>query len=242
LCQGDTSLYEKVHIISNYDDDGNFRHLSFEEIRDYLKGWQERTGKKAGCVVIDHIGALKKKGKDGENQDLMDICHSMKAFAVQTNTLLVMQSQSSRAKAGIGDIELDKDAAYGTVYFESYCDYLITMWQPLKRCHSEQACPTVTAFKFCKIRHKKARQDIIKEDVPYFMSFDSDTELMKDMTQDQKTSFDYFLKQATNRRKSDRKTELTSYQSVPYEKGAVVHASTSIPTSQASSNRRPNTH
>lgn len=215
----DTTLHDKVHVISNYDKDGNFRHLSFDEIREYINKFQEKTKCKVGCVVIDHIGALKKKGKDGENQDLMDICHSMKAFAVQTNTLLIMQSQSSREKAGIGDLELNKDAAYGTVYFEAYCDYLITLWQPLKRCHKEQSCPTVTAFKFCKIRHKKQKQDVIQEDVPYYLSFDSETELLKDMTQDQKTSFDYFLSQATNKRKADRRTELVEYKSVPYEEG-----------------------
>lgn len=217
MVQTDTRLHDKVHVISNYDDEGNFRHLSFDEIREYITAFQKERGIKVGCVVIDHIGALKKKGKDGENQDLMDICHQMKAFAVQTNTLLIMQSQTSREKAGIGDMELNKDAAYGTVYFESYCDYLITLWQPLKRCHKEQACPTVTAFKFCKIRHKKPRRDVIQEDVCYQMYFDSDTEQMRDLTQDEKVSFDYFLKKATNARKADRKTELVEYTSVGYK-------------------------
>lgn len=217
MCGSDTSLHDKVHVISNYDDNGNFRHLSFDEIREYIEKFQRVTKNKVGCIVIDHIGALKKKGKDGENQDLMDICHSMKAFAIQTNTLLVMQSQSSREKAGVGDLELNKDAAYGTVYFEAYTDYLVTLWQPLKRCHSEEACPTVTAFKFCKIRHKKARKDVIQEDVPYYMYFDSDNEQMRDMTQDQITSFNFFLPKATNKRKADRKTELVAYQSVNYK-------------------------
>lgn len=211
----DTNLHEKVHVISNYDDDGNFRHLSFDEIQAYIMEFKAETGFEVGCVVIDHIGALKKKGKDGENQDIMDICHSMKAFAVQTKTLLVMQSQSSREKAGIGDLELNKDAAYGTVYFESYCDYLVTMWQPLKRCHKDPACPTVTAFKFCKIRHKKAKQDVIQEDTPYLLYFDSETEQMRELTQNEQISFDYFLPQATNQRKADRKTDIVSYVSRP---------------------------
>ncbi len=216
MCGSDTSLHDKVHVISNYNDDGSFRHLSFDEIKDYIEKFQKITGNKVGCVVIDHIGALKKKGKDGENQDLMTICHQMKAFAIQTNTLLVMQSQSSRAKAGIGDLELDKDAAYGTMYFEAYCDYLITLWQPLKRCHAEEACPTVTAFKFCKIRHKK-KGDIVQEDVPYYMYFNPETEQMEDLTQDQKISFDFFLPKATNKRKSDKNSSLIEYKSVPYK-------------------------
>jgi hypothetical protein len=217
MCGNDTSLHDKVHVISNYDDDGNFRHLSFDEIKDYIEKFQKVTGNKVGCVVIDHIGALKKKNSNDENQDLMAICHQMKAFAVQTNTLLVMQSQTSREKAGIGDLELNKDAAYGTATFEWYCDFLITMWQPLKRCHMEQSCPLVTAFKYCKIR-KKSKADITQEDVCYYMSFDSETEQMKDMTQDEITSFNYFISRATNKRKADRKTELVAYQSVPYVK------------------------
>lgn len=215
MCGQNTSLHSKVHVLGNYDENGTFRHLSFDEIKEYILKWQKETGNKVGCIVIDHIGALKKKGKNGENQDLMDICHSMKAFAIETNTLLVMQSQAPREKAGIGDLELNKDAAYGTVYFESYCDYLITLWQPLKRCHAEDSCPTVTAFKFCKIRHKKGKRDSIQEDVPYFFLFDSDSESMRPLNQAEITSFKFFLVKATNKRKSDRKTDLVEYKSVP---------------------------
>jgi KaiC/GvpD/RAD55 family RecA-like ATPase len=213
MCGDQDYLYEKVHVISNYDDNSGFRHLSFNEIKDYIIRFQEITGRKVGCVVVDHIGALKKKGKEGENQDLMTICHEMKAFAVQTNTMLVMQSQAPREKAGIGDLELNKDAAYGTVYFESYCDYLLTIWQPLKRCYNEGA-PTVTAFKFCKIRHKKQGFDIIKEDTPYKLMFDPTTEHLRELTQDEEASFTFFLNKATNKRKQDRKTDVIQYTSV----------------------------
>lgn len=212
----ETHLHDKVHVISNYRDDGSFRHLTLEEIKDYILEFKRKSGRDIGCVVIDHIGALKKKGKDGENQDLMDICHKMKAFAIETNTLLVMQSQSSREKAGIGDLELSKDAAYGTVYFESYTDYLITIWQPLKRCYDEPACPTVTAYKFCKIRHKNKAKDEIQEDVPYRLMFDPLTEHMRPLTEVEEKSFDFFNKKATNKRKADRKTDVLEYTSTTW--------------------------
>jgi hypothetical protein len=138
----------------------------------------------------------------------------MKAFAVQTNSLLVMQSQSSREKAGIGDLELNKDAAYGTMYFEAYCDYLITLWQPLKRCYKNEKCPTVTAFKFCKIRHKKKGVDRIQEDVPYVLFFDPNTQHLRPMTQDEEKSFDFFNRQATQMRSQDRKTDLVTYTTI----------------------------
>jgi KaiC/GvpD/RAD55 family RecA-like ATPase len=220
-----TTLHSKVHVLSNYDDDGNYRNLSLAEIEEYIVDWQKETGNKVGCVVIDHIGALKKKGVDDESQDLITICHAMKAFAVRTNTFLIMQSQTSREKAGIGDLELNKDAAYGTATFEWYCDFLITMWQPLKRCHNEEACPTVSAFKFCKIRHKKAKKDIIREDTCYYLYFDSNNERLRAMTQDEIKSFEFFLPKATNKRKSDRKTDIVAYQSVPMEaQGAAADA------------------
>ncbi len=211
LCGENTQLHSKVQVLSNYDDDGGFRHLSLDEIKQYILKFQTVSGQKVGCVVIDHIGALKKKGKNGENQDLMDICHSMKAFAIQTNTMLVMQSQAPREKAGVGDLELNKDAAYGTVYFESYCDYLITIWQPLKRCHSEEGCPTVTAFKFCKIRHKNQVLDNIKEDVCYRLLFDPESGRLSQLTENTEKAFDFFNNKAVNKRKGDRKTDIVSY-------------------------------
>lgn len=220
MCCDNLYLHDKVHIMSNYGPDGQFRHLSFSEIKEYLLNFQKVTGKKIGAVVIDHIGALKKKGQKGENQDLMDLCHAMKGFAIETNTMLIMQSQAPREKAGIGDLELSKDAAYGTVYFESYCDYLVTVWQPLKRCYKDGA-PTVTAFKFCKIRHKRQGVDKIEEDVCYRLYFDPITEHLRELTQNEEVSFDFFVKAATNKRKADKSTDIVSYQSTPWTKEGI---------------------
>lgn len=210
MCGANEALHNKVQVLSNYADDGSYRNLSLTDIKDYILKFQTLTGKKVGAVVIDHIGVLKKQSKEGENQGLMDICHEMKAFAIQTHTMMIMQSQSPREKAGIGDLELNKDAAYGTVFFEAYCDYLITVWQPLKRLYKNGA-PTITAYKFCKIRHKKQGKDKIQEDVPYSVMYDPETQLMRELTQDEGKSMDFFNIQATNLRKEDRKTSLVSY-------------------------------
>lgn len=218
MCGENTDLYEKVHIISNYDNDGNFRDLSLETIKNHILDFQKSSGKKAGCVVIDHIGVLSNEDRMGQDEGVKKLAKAMKSFAVQTNTLLVMQSQTSREKAGIGDLELNKDAAFGTSVFENFCDYLITVWQPLKRCYNKSGCPTVTAFKFCKIRHKKRGEDKIQEDVPYTMIFDPKTEILKEMTQDEEKSFDFFNKMATNLRKLDRKTDLVIYTTIKPEK------------------------
>jgi len=88
------------------------------------------------------------------------------------------------------------------------------LWQPLKRCQAEPGCPTVTAYKFCKIRHKRQNVDVIQEDVAYFLKFDPGSEILKVMTQDDTTSFNYFLEKATKKRGQDQKTKLTEYKTV----------------------------
>lgn len=216
ICGDNAALHDKVHIISNYAPDGSYRNLSLDDIRKYILKFQSVSGHKAGCVVVDHIGVLKKSSKEGR-QSIEDICHQMKAFAVQTQTFLVMQSQAPREKAGQGDLELDKDAAYGTVFFESYADYLVTLWQPLKRAYDKEGCPKVTAFKFCKIREKDPEgKDVIKEDIRYRLAFGADSRL-REMTQDQEIQFDYFNSLCANIRKQDKKTEVVPYVSARWE-------------------------
>lgn len=213
MCGENTALHKKVHIITNYDENGTFRDLSLNNIKDYILEFQKTTGKKVGCVVIDHIGILCNTNKLGQDEGVKEISKAMKGFAIETNTFLIMQSQTSREKAGVGDLELNKDAAFGTSVFENFCDYLVTLWQPVKRMYASGA-PTVMAFKFCKIRHKNQIKDIIKEDVCYTLMFDPETELVRPLTQTEEKSFEYFLIQATNRRKQDRKTEVVPYKSV----------------------------
>lgn len=218
ICVDREYLYDRVHIIDNYDKDGNFRDLSLEEIRQYVLKFQSDKKRKIGCVVIDHIAVLRNDNRLGIDEGTKKLCKEMKVFAVTTNTLLIMQSQTSREKAGIGDLELNKDAAFGTSSFENWCDYLITLWQPLKRCYREKA-PTVTAFKFCKIRHKESDKDKIQEDVCYKLMFDSKTNRLRELTQDEETQFTFYLNRATNKRKQDRKTELVEYVSATFGTG-----------------------
>lgn len=212
ICQGNERLFNKIHIISNYADDGTFRHLSMDSIEEHLLKFSQTTGKKVGSVVVDHIGVLAKSDKNGEMEGLIGICKRMKAVAVKVNCVLIMLSQAPREKAGVGDLELNKDAAFGTVFFESFVDYCLCLWQPLKRVYS-QGAPTVMAFKFAKIRHKKQNQDNIKEDVCYQLYFDPTTELLRELTQDEETAAKFYLNVATNARKLDRKTDLVPYKS-----------------------------
>lgn len=217
ICQGDERLHDKVHVLSNYSNDGSYRNLSLSEIEDYLVRFQQTTKKKIGVVVVDHIGVLRKQGKNGENQALIDICHQMKATAVRTNTLLIMQSQAPREKAGAGDLEIGKDAAYGTVFFESYCDFLFCLWQPVKRCYSNSGCPTVMAYKLPKIRHKKRGVDVINEDVCYYLFFDPITERLRQLTQEEEDAFKFWDERARKLRGADRKTAAVTYTKIQFD-------------------------
>lgn len=211
LCGNNTTLHNKVHVISNYDADGVYRNLSFKQIQDYIIRFKQQTGFDIGCVCIDHIGVLRKERRAGQYEGLQEICAQMKSFAVATNSILVMQSQTTREKAGVGDIELFKDAAYGTQHFESYLDYLLVAWQPLKRCYDNLKCPRITAYKFAKVRSKSVKDRLI-EDQCYRLLFDQETETLRHITQDEDKSFNFFANLALKLRKKDKNNDLVTYQ------------------------------
>lgn len=212
ICGENDSLYDMIHVIGNHNEDGTFKQLTLGKIEAQLIEWQRTTGRKVGATVIDHIGVLDKDVKNGENDGLIGICRRMKPTALSVGTILIMLSQAPREKAGIGDLELNKDAAYGTVAFESFCDWILCLWQPLKRMYHKGA-PTIMAFKFGKIRHKKQGKDRIQEDVCYQLHFDPTTERLREVTQEEEKALPFWVAQSTNARKQDRKTDVVTYES-----------------------------
>lgn len=212
LCIDEPQLWKKLRVISNYNNDGSHRQLSLADIEEYAVNYQKKTGRKLGSIQIDHIGALKMEGYD-RFKPIEDICHRLKPFAIRTNTLLIIQSHAPREKAAGGDLELNQDAAYGTQRFEAYVDWLITMWQPLKKAYGNKVCPKITAFKLAAMRHKD-EGDVIQEGVCYRMAFVPATGGLREMTQSEEASFDFFNKTCINKRKQDRKSEVLTYTSV----------------------------
>lgn len=210
ICGDNTTLYDKIHIVSNHNPDGTYNHFSLTDVEDHILAFKKKTGFEVGATVIDHIGVLSRETKNGETDGLIGICREMKGVAVRLNTILIMLSQAPRENAGIGDLELNKDAAYGTVFFESFVDYCLCLWQPLKRAYTQEA-PTVMSFKFAKIRHKNQKQDVIKEDTCYQLFFDPETERLRELTQEEETSARYWTGIATNLRKKDKKTDIVTY-------------------------------
>lgn len=200
-----TTLHDKVYILDQHDENGINRELSLEKIKQDLLLLEKTTGKKIGCVVIDHIGCLSYEEGRTEYDKLMNACREMKSFALETKTFLIMQSQSSREKAGpYGDMEIDKDAAYGTTKFENYCDYILTTWQPLARVQHLSGM-LVNAFKYCKIRELDVVKDKIKMNQVYAMAFDKSTETLRQIKKEELQPISYWNQQATAERNRDRK-------------------------------------
>lgn len=201
-----------VYVLDNYNEDGTYRELGLDDIQEYALELEKATGKKIGCLVIDHLGVLRQKStkKDNENEGLTGVCKQLKAVSIATNTFLIIQSQTSRAKNAGGDVELDMDAAFGTSSFESFTDFVMTTWQPLKRVIGQMdkdRLLAVTAFKMAKIRHKNLIEDKISADSAYGMAFDPKTELLREMTSDEHKSYEYWNKKATALRNKDRTRE-----------------------------------
>ena len=64
ICGTNESLYDKIHIISNYNDDGSYNHFSLSDIEKNVKALELQIKRKIGAVVVDHIGVLKKSTKN----------------------------------------------------------------------------------------------------------------------------------------------------------------------------------
>lgn len=216
LTNDNEMFYDNVHVLGNYNEDGTYRELGIHDIEKHIKLLESETGRKVGCVVIDHIGVLKTTNTRGEFMAPVDICRYMKALAKNTNTFLIMQSQTSREKAGDGDLELDKDAAFGTTLFEWFCDYVVTIWQPLKRIYAEHDHMTVTCFKYCKIRHKDQKVDKLKEGSIYALHFDTVTENLRLLTQDEQQAFKHFEGKAIAARNRDKRRDGLNLQDITW--------------------------
>lgn len=207
---------EKLYILGNYNEDGTRKNLGWKEIEEYIIGLEKATGKKVGPVIVDHLGLVKQEKGIGQYDGLSANCERMKSFAIRTKTFLLIQSQTSRGKAGVGDIELDIDAAFGSAAFEWNADFILCLWTPLKRVLDRAPHMTVTAFKFAKIRKKDTLRDKVKPDVPYGLMFDPVSELLREMTDDEANAFNFWEAQASKIRNKDKKREAAPLRRTSY--------------------------
>jgi hypothetical protein len=208
-----------IYFLGNFNEDGTRRDLGTADICEYAKGLEIALKRKIGVIAIDHIGILKQTRslKSDEREGLIGVCKELKPLAAATDTFVIIQSQTSRAKADAGDVELDVSAAFGVSSFEWYVDHLIVLWQPLRRVYGQMdrdKMLCVTAFKMCKTRDKNVIRDEIQTDVPYGLAYDPETEVFREMTSDEEKSYEYWNTKATIYRNKDKKREPSTLVSI----------------------------
>jgi hypothetical protein len=227
LTKGDEELTSRLYVVDNQDAQGNHRGINLQQIYWFTKDIAKSTGKKVAAIAIDHVGIISKtidttKSPDFGLKDVeslgfgklktlgdREITKNLKALARQLDCFMIVQSQTTKEKAGEGDVPLGTNAAYGVAQFEWDMDYVMTIWQPLKRVEFKTDL-RVTAFQYCKIR-KKGKKDKISVMEPRVLSFDVDTKVLKEMTPDEFEDFKNLNKEASILRKQNEKKEFTEY-------------------------------
>lgn len=223
-------LAERFYVVSNEDEDGNSRYLNLQDIYCYTKDIAKVSGKKVKAIAIDHVGIINKsidikrkpdfglaKRDDlgfGNNRTLSDreMTKFIKSMSKELDVFSIVQSQTTKEKASEGDVALGMGAAYGVAQFEWDMDYVMTIWQPLKRVRAKTEL-AVTAFQYCKNRyvHKKDR---IKVYDPCVIFIDLDSGRFRNLDDQEFEEFCNLNKEAGVLRKMAEKKESAGYRSL----------------------------
>lgn len=227
LTNGDPKMAERLYVVSNEDDEGNARNINLQQIHWFTHDIHKSTGKKVAAIAIDHIGVInptidiRKKptfGLIGEMEgafgDLRNVSarkmpQLLKELAKSLDCFLIIQSQTTKAKGMDGDTPLGIDAAYGASQFEQFMDYVISIWQPLRRVHKKTDM-RVMGFQYCKIRSKDKR-DGIDTYIPHMLTVNVDTGALAALTMEEEDQFQALEKEATLLRKKTEKKEGIEY-------------------------------
>lgn len=220
-------LAERFYVVSNEDDDGSSRYLNLQDIYSYVKDISKATGKRVKAIAIDHIALINKsidikrkpdfglKNRDdlgfGTNRTLSDreLTKFIKSMAKELDCFTIVQSQTTKEKAAEGDVALGLGAAFGVAQFEWDMDYVVTIWQPLKRVRAKTEL-SVTAYQYCKNRyvHKK---DKIKAFDPRVIFIDLDTGKFRGLSNEEFEEFVIMNRDAVILRKMAEKKEGSNY-------------------------------
>lgn len=213
-----TELSDRLYVISNEDPEGNPRHINLQDIVGFTNSIKRKTGQDVSTIAIDHIGVLNPEidlseepnfavhGEPGKGNKrylgIETICAKTKEIAKLLDVFLIVQSQTSKEKAGGGDVPLGTNAAFGTARFEWYMDYVLTFWQPLYRVAGE-APLTVLAFQYGKIRAKH-KKDMIKTYDKKLLYYDLDSGDLRDVTENELSDANHWAKIAQGKRAQER--------------------------------------
>jgi hypothetical protein len=142
-----------------------------------------------------------------------EMCRIMKVVAESLNCFLVVQNQSTIERAGHGDTPMGLNAAYGAANYAWFCDYIITVWQPLKRVQSETAL-TASGWQYSKIR-EVGTNDATREYTRHSIYFDIPSGDFRPLTEIEEDEFNTFVEKANALRKADTDNKTTQYTNSP---------------------------
>ena len=192
---------------------------------------EETENKKPGVVVIDHMMVLSDK-IDTTQEPHFDVsldinsgrgkiktirtkemCRLMKVVAERLNCFLIVQNQSTIERAGHGDQPMGINAAYGSADFAWFSDYIITVWQPLKRVQSETPI-TASGWQYSKIR-EVGLNDLTRTYTRHGLYYDLATGDFRKFTEIEMEEFQKFCERADVLRNADEKKKGIKYEQSP---------------------------
>lgn len=196
-------ISDRFYIIENYDEQGRSRDLTTAMIKFEIKRIKETLGEVVHAWVCDHLHEL----NIGTSGDYNPSCKELKNIAVELDSHGFILSQTTKGK-GQGDIPVPKDGCFGCSRYEWLMTNIVTVFQPLLRVQKECGMP-ILGWAYTKIRYKNVK-DKVKEGMNYLLSFDFDTEDLRELDKVEKTEFSMWYEKVLELRQNEEKFK--SYQ------------------------------
>lgn len=228
LCKDDVECFKKLYVIDNRRKD---RRIGWQEIYKTVTDTCKMNNTRPGIIVIDHMRALSSRidsqgtpnfdvaksmetgwGSRFLNATDQHMCRIMDDVAEMLNCFLIVQNQSSKTTSEEGDIPMGVNSAFGTSYFGFHCDYIMTVWQPLKRIQN-QTRMKVTGWKYCKIREQDS-EDGVEIDTKHVLLFDQQTGGLRKFTPEELEDFRKWNKIAIKVRHMEKRGDIPDDQYV----------------------------
>jgi hypothetical protein len=231
LCGGDPTMYERLYVVANEDEENNPRHINLQKLYWYSLDTARTAGKSIGAIAIDHIGIINNTvditqkpnfGVEGEldgnwgnikSLSHATICSKMKELAKMLDCFVIVQSQTTKDKAGDGDTPISKGGAFGAAQFEWDVHYLVTLWQPLLRVHNETSL-RVTAWQYCKVREQHADDKVTMFDAR-MLHFDQTNGDLRPLTSEEEEVFYGLINKANEIRAKVAQKKSVTYRNSP---------------------------
>lgn len=213
LFEGKEHLLERLIIIDCYNEDGSNKGLSVSDIKLELKRIKSSLNLPIDLVTIDHFHELNNNG----STDYNPVARELKNLFVELDCLGLVLSQTTKEKSQ-GDIPVPRNGCFGCSRFENLASLILTIFQPLRRVQNECDLPAM-GWQLCKIRNKKLNLDKIKEEINYVLKYDSDTENLLELTEDEKLTFQMYYERVQELRENEEKKKAYMFDLSTYIKG-----------------------